>query len=102
MRQHYLSASAKLSFLALCAGPFASGPTPTHRLPLWPTASRIAFASNRDGNWEIYLMSADYGSRAIRLTNRPEQDRFPLWSPDGKQIAFGSQVGNDWELWVMN
>jgi tol-pal system beta propeller repeat protein TolB len=65
-------------------------------------APQIAFASHRDGNWEIYLTDAD-GQNQTRLTRSDPQDRFPLWSPDRSRIAFGSQVGGDhWELWVVN
>lgn len=42
-----------------------------------PGTPRIAFASRRDGNWEIYVTDAD-GGRQTRLTERPGQDRFPL------------------------
>ena len=59
--------------------------------PSAPNAERIAFASHRDGNWEVYVMDAD-GARPARLTRRPDQDRFPLPSPDGSRLAFGSQV----------
>jgi Tol biopolymer transport system component len=59
----------------------------------------IAFASNRGGNWEIYVMDA--AGNTERRTHRATQDRFPLWSPDGAQIAFGSE-STTWELWVMD
>ena len=66
------------------------------------SALQIAFASHRDGNWEIYLTDID-GRHQTRLTRSDPQDRFPLWSPDRSRLAFASQVGGDhWELWVMN
>ena len=87
----------------LVTGLVAASPM-AERTPVRIDAStpQIAFASHRDGNWEIYLMDVD-GGHQIRLTRLDPQDRFPLWSPDRSRIAFGSQVGGDhWELWVMS
>jgi hypothetical protein len=64
-------------------------------------AGRIAFASNRDGNWEIYVMNAD-GSGQINLTNNPADDGVPSWSPDGRRIAFVSNRDGNLEIYVMN
>ncbi len=47
----------------------------------------IVFVSDRDGNYEIYTMSAD-GNNQINLSNNPADDESPLWSPDGEWIAF--------------
>jgi TolB protein len=69
--------------------------------PSGQSADDIAFASRRDGNWEIYAMDAS-GQRQRRLTRRDGEDRFPLWSPDHRQIAFASFAGERWELWVMD
>jgi len=41
---------------------------------------KIAFSSNRDGQWEIYLMNAD-GSGQTCLTNHPANDWYPAWGP---------------------
>lgn len=62
---------------------------------------RIVFQSNRDGNWEIYVMDAD-GRNQKRLTNEPATDERPSWSPDGTKIAFGSQRGGNTDIYVMN
>lgn len=51
--------------------------------------SKIAFDSERDGNFEIYVMNAD-GSNQDNLTNYSRGDQFPAWSPDGKGITFTS------------
>ena len=42
----------------------------------------IAFTSDRDGNSEIYSMSADGRGRS-NLTHNPALDYGPAWSPDG-------------------
>ena len=66
-----------------------------------PASGRIAFASDRDGNWEIYVMNAD-GSGVTRLTNNDAGDWVPSWSPDGGRIAFSSDRDGDFEIYVMN
>jgi Tol biopolymer transport system component len=58
--------------------------------PAWsPDGKEIAFASNRCGNYDIYVMRAD-GSGVKRLTRNPADDVEPGWSPDGKRIVFAS------------
>lgn len=62
---------------------------------------KIAFASARDGNREIYVVNPDTTGLA-RLTNDPSIDTDPAWSSDGKRIAFTStRSGND-DIWLMN
>ena len=69
--------------------------------PVWaPDGKRIAFASVRDGNKEIYVMNAD-GSNPRRLTNDPATDTLPRWSVDNK-ILFTSNRGGESDIYVMD
>ena len=93
-----------MTFGAICLSAVwlsASAQSSSVAASLITDSPEIPFASNRDGNWEIYVTDVA-GRSQRRLTRRDAEDRFPLWSPDGTQIAFGSQVGNGWELWVMD
>jgi len=67
----------------------------------WLRYSKIAFVSNRDGNYEIYVMNPN-GSEQTRLTYNDADDTEPSWSPDGKKIAFASNRDDNYEIYVMN
>src|SRR5436305_10206918 len=66
-----------------------------------PDGKKIAFESNRSGNFEIYTMDID-GAHIKQLTNDTAFDGTPAWSPDGKQIVFASERDSDPEIYIMN
>jgi Tol biopolymer transport system component len=45
-----------------------------------PGGGKIVFSSNRDGDYDLYIMDAD-GTDVRRLTNQPGDDRAPDWQP---------------------
>ena len=63
--------------------------------------SRVVFASNRDGDWDIYSMDAD-GDNVVQLTDHRASDEDPACSPDGRRIAFRSERGVTPDLYVMD
>jgi TolB protein len=77
--------------------PPTNTPTPTPT----PVPPRIAFASDRDGEFDIYVMNAD-GSDLTRLTDDPAWDGLPAWSSDGRRIAFISNRDDNTNIYVMN
>jgi hypothetical protein len=71
-------------------------PAPFVDLALSP--SRLAFYQI-GGQSDISLL--DLASGAIsRFTFNPAIDRYPVWSPDGSKIAFGSDRGGTMNLYV--
>ncbi len=54
-----------------------------------PDGQTIAYVSDRDGNFEIYLQQIS-GGPALNLTQNPAADIQPAFSPDGREIAFVS------------
>jgi dipeptidyl aminopeptidase/acylaminoacyl peptidase len=63
--------------------------------------TKIAFASNRDGNDEIYVMNPD-GTNQINLTNNAADDYQQQFSPDGGKIVFASRRDGRFQIYVMN
>jgi Tol biopolymer transport system component len=87
-------AAGLLALVALLAAQHASAAFPGKN-------GRIAFASSRDGNFEIYSMNSN-GSGVTRLTNNPGTDTQPAVSPGGNRIAFASNRDGDFDIYVMN
>jgi serine/threonine protein kinase/Tol biopolymer transport system component len=63
-----------------------------------------------DGAWlvlstsspaEDLLLVRPDGSDLRQLTNDPERDRTPYWSPDGRRILFSSNRSGKYEIWTI-
>ena len=72
--------------------------------PLWmrdarisPDGSEIVFCYKGD----IYKVSAQ-GGTAVQLTTQASYEANPVWSPDGKQIAFASDRNGNFDLFIMS
>jgi Tol biopolymer transport system component len=66
-----------------------------------PANRLLAFASDQNGNFDIYTVRAD-GSGLTNLTNHPSKDSNPIWSPDGNHIAFESDRGGFKQIYIMD
>lgn len=71
--------------------------------PLWmryssisPNGKEIAFSYKGD----IYKVNSD-GGQATRLTTQNSHETMPIWSPDGKSIAFASDRFGNYDIFVM-
>ncbi len=84
-------------------GQVTSDPT-NEAMGAWsPDGSRLAFVSDRDGNYELYVSDAD-GATPRRLTSTADvAELTPEWTPDGRQIVYAAQLtGGRAQIWIMN
>ena len=64
-----------------------------------PNGESIAFSSNRLGHWDIFLMNLSSGE-LTQLTDTPEYEGAPSWSPDGSFIAYEAYRDENLEILV--
>lgn len=80
-------------------------PTPAHTPTPPPDLGRIVFASQRGGNFDIWLLPLNNLKQPQQLTTHPANDVEPVWAPDGSQILFASSRDSDFgvtDLYVMD
>lgn len=86
--------------------------------PAWsPDSRRLAFVSERDGNFEIYTLDISAclnqsmtdlftpcQPREHRVTRNTTDDLYPSWSPDGRMLAYASDSDRDrnFELYLVD
>jgi Tol biopolymer transport system component len=92
--------------LDAAAGRLAGPPTPL----LKGTQPIRDHRLSPDGEWLVFMrltaqedlfVARTDGSRSRRLTDDPYRDRGPAWSPDGGRIAFYSDRGGSYQLWLI-
>lgn len=94
-----LTAAAVTATGTVTPGPTFVPATPVGTVEARVPSGKIAFASRRDGNGEIYLLTAE---SEVNLTNNPAEDENPDISPDGSKIAFSSSREGTPHIYVMN
>ncbi len=55
-----------------------------------PDGRRVAYAWNRDGNFDIWVQNVDAG-QPTRVTSSPADETQPAWSPDGQRLVLRSE-----------
>jgi len=68
--------------------------------PSWSPGGRIAFDSNRDGDFDIYVVNSD-GGKVVQFDGEGD-DLQPAFSPDGRRFAFASHRADGTNIWVVN
>jgi eukaryotic-like serine/threonine-protein kinase len=63
-----------------------------------PDGNSIAYCSDHEGGFEIYVKSLAPGAKEVRLTQDGGLNFQPAWSPDGRQVVFHSKSRGG--IWV--
>ena len=83
------------------AGHRRASPSTTPSTPeaSWsPDGNRIAFQSQRSGNFDVWVMDAFPGAAPSQVTFDPGPDTAPVWSPQGDQLALQGNHGGTNDL----
>lgn len=64
-----------------------------------PQGERLAFASNRGGHWDLYILDLANGE-TMQLSDDAAYDGRPSWSPNGDWLAYERYAGEHLEIFM--
>jgi Tol biopolymer transport system component len=67
---------------------------PTRAIDVSTLRGRIAFSGGPPHGEDVYVINAD-GTGLMRVTSDPAAEFDPTWAPDGSQLAYRHQPGDD-------
>jgi Tol biopolymer transport system component len=74
----------------------------SNHFSIWtPDGKHLAFSSNRDGPYNLFLKPADGSATTRRLTVSDWHQDPGSWSPDGRILAFAeNHPETTWDIWL--
>ena len=71
--------------------------------PAWsPDGGRIAFSSNKDGGFRIWMLNLFTGETMCLTKGQKGAQMHPTWSPDGLRLAYMSNETGVNEIWILD
>jgi Tol biopolymer transport system component len=93
---------ARIALFTAAGGKLNTGLTPPGsdaRAPHWsPDGKQIAFDSDRNGSWDVFLMNAD-GTNVRDVTPTAANEHVTDWSPDGLTLLVTSDANGNSDLY---
>ncbi|MBN2149330.1 MAG: PD40 domain-containing protein [Anaerolineales bacterium] len=66
---------------------------------LSPDGTQLAFSSNRNGYWDLYVLDLDSGL-ITRLTDTLTYESSPCWSPDGRWLTYETYQNDNLDIYI--
>jgi Tol biopolymer transport system component len=67
-----------------------------------PNGEWLTYYVFGDPQFDIFVSKIGEPEKSYQLTNDASIDRAPRWSPDGRRIAFFSDLTGKYEIWTVN
>ncbi|MEI7848211.1 MAG: DPP IV N-terminal domain-containing protein [Chloroflexota bacterium] len=63
--------------------------------------NKVIFASNRNAYWDLYTLDLTNG-QITRVTDTPDFDGNPAWSPDDQWVTYETMIGDQLEINILS